>query len=358
MSVDSGAARRHEAVARGERVSTTRGGRDPLKVLVAGAGAIGQWLGLRLMQAGHDVTLLVRPHHAEAIRRAGLRVHGATQMHGHPLCITSPTERLGKYDAILLSCKAHQTAALAPQVAPLLEGDGAFATVQNGFGNAQKMAHALGGDASRIVVVPLTHGVMVEQPGLLLHAGGAGAVVGPFVPRAEPAARRTWNLLDDAGLSPEWTDDVRGHVWRKGLLNHAVNPVGAIHGQPNGKLLRGPAWEQCKELADEGYMMARSAGVALPGKPGLDGLVEAMRTTLERSAANRNSMLADIEAQRPTEVEQISGRLVRLSRRLGIAAPQTDEVYRNVKALETRYLGEGESLRRVRDEVSWETGPF
>jgi hypothetical protein len=57
-------------------------------------------------------------------------------------------------------------------------------------------------------------------------------------------------------------------------------------------------------------------------------------------------------------VEQISGRLVRLSRRLGIAAPQSDEVYRKVKALEAHYLGEEESLSRVRDEVSWETGPF
>jgi len=65
-----------------------------------------------------------------------------------------------------------------------------------------------------------------------------------------------------------------------------------------------------------------------------------------------------VEARRPTELEQISGRLVRLARRLGIAAPRSDDAYRKVKAIEARYLGEEASLRMVRDEAAWETEPF
>src|SRR5206468_1253000 len=113
----------------------------------------------------------------------------------------------------------------------------------------------------------------------------------------------------------------RGHVWRKALVNHAANTVGALHGAENGRLLREPAWSQCAELVDEGYAIARSAGVALPGINGASGLLAALRTTLERTPTNRNSMVQDVAAKRPTEVEQISGRLVRLARRLGLGAP-------------------------------------
>ncbi|MFO1533854.1 MAG: ketopantoate reductase family protein, partial [Thermoplasmatota archaeon] len=263
---------------------------------------------------------------------------------------------LGKYDAILLTCKAHQTAALAPVVAKVLEDDGAFATLQNGFGNAQKMALTAAPD--HIAVAPLSHGVLLERPGLILHAGGSPAAMGPFVPAAEPAARRIQSLLEHAGLEPQWTDDVRGVVWRKCLVNHAANPVGALHDADNGKLLREPAWSQCREIVEEGYSIARSAGVRLPGASGADALLAAFRATLEHTQANRNSMVQDVAARRPTEIEQISGRLVRLARRLGIAAPHSDEAYRKVKALETRYLGEAAALQAVRDEVAWETEPF
>lgn len=333
-----------------------RGGRDPLKVLVAGAGAIGQWLGLRMMQAGHDVTLLARPVHADAIRRDGLRVRGISEMHGHPTVVTEPTERLGKYDAILLTCKAHQTAGLAPLVAPLLEDNGAFATLQNGFGNAQKISASV--PAARIVFATTSHGVMPEGPGRLLHAGAGPTIVGPHRPEGETAARRVLELLDHAGLAPEWSQDMRGPVWRKALVNHAANPVAALHQSDNGGLLREPAWGQCVELIDEGFAISRSAGVGMPGVRSAADLTAALRATLERTRGNRNSMVQDVASQRPTEVEQISGRLVRLARRLGIAAPHSDAIYRSVKAVEAKYLGDEVSLRMARTESEWESEPF
>jgi len=332
------------------------GGLDPLRVLVAGAGAVGQWLGLRLMQAGHDVTLLLRPVHAEAIRADGLRIHGERELHGHPACVTDAAQARKGFDAILLTCKAHQSADLVGQVASHLAPDGILVSLQNGFGNAQKAARHV--PATRIALAPLSRGLMLERPGLLLDSGGGPTPVGPYAAAGETAARRAFALLEHAGADPQWSDDMRGHVWRKALVNHAVNPVGALHEAANGQLLDEPAWSQCRELALEGYSIARSTGVALPGVSGPEGLVVTVRSTLERTARNRNSMVQDVANQRPTEVEQISGRLVRAARRLGIAAPTSDEVYRKVKALEARYLGEEASLRMVREEVQWESEPF
>jgi len=329
-----------------------KGGRDPLKVLVAGAGAIGQWLGLRLMQGGHDVTLLLRPAHAEAIHANGLRCTGATVAEAHPRCVTDARDAHGPFDAVVLTCKAHQTADVAKSVAPLLASDGVLATLQNGFGNAAKASRFA--PPAQVACAITSHGVSVVRPGQLLHAGEGATLVGPGPAGLAAAPQRAFSLLDHAKLAPEWHDAMRGPVWRKALVNHAVNPVAAATGRTNGRLLEEPAWSEVRALVAEGYALARCAGVAMPGVRGEADLLGMARGTLERTAANTNSMLQDVQAGRRTEVEQISGRIVRLGRRLGIALPKSDEAYRAVKAIEARSLGEEAALAAVRDEVAWE----
>ncbi len=332
------------------------GGRDPLKVLVAGAGGIGQFIGARLQQGGHMVTLLARPVHAEAIRADGLRVGGLSQMHGHLDCITDASAGDGPFDAILLTTKAHATAQVARQVAPLLARDGVFVSVQNGFGNGQKIAGTA--PLQSIVVAITSHGVMMHEPGLLEHTGTGPTDLGAFSVEGASSADRAQSLLADAGLEPAKHGDIRPFVWRKALVNHAVNPLAALHSVPNGRLLEAPTWPKCVELAEEGYAIARAAGVPLAGIAGSAGLVEVVRATLERTRANRNSMLQDVTAKKPTEIEQISGRLVRLARRLGHPAFASEETYHHLKDLEAAYLGGAESMRMTREEAAWESAPF
>ncbi len=333
-----------------------RTGLDPLKVLVAGAGGIGQWLGARLQQGGHTVTLLVRPVHATAIRSDGLRIRGATELHGHVDCITTPGEAKPPFDAIVVTSKAHATAIVATQVAPLLAKHGIVVSLQNGFGNGAKIARAVAPD--RIVVGLTSHGILVERPGVLHHTGAGASMVGPYAAESGPAVDQAEALLADAGLEPERHAQMRPYIWRKALVNHAVNPIGALHGAANGRILDGALWRQSVVLAEEGYGVARAAGVPLPGAGGADAVVATVRSTLEKTPANRNSMLQDVMARKPTEIEQITGRIVRLSRRLGLPATASEEAYHHVKALEAGYLGDAEALRMTRDEVAWENEPF
>lgn len=318
-------------------------------MLVAGAGAIGQWLGLRLLQGGRQVCLLTRPVHAQAIAAQGLQVHGASTADGHPTCITSPEQVNGPFAAIVVTAKAHATSAVAHAVAPLLAPDGVMLSLQNGFGNAAKLARVVGPD--RVAQAVTSHGVTLERPGHLLHAGTGPTVVGPgdLEGAPSPAGRRSalqaLRLLEAARLAPEWRDDMRGAVWTKGLLNHAINPVATLAGAPNGHLRDGPLHEQAVRLLDEGYALSRAAGVAVvPLRP-------AFEDVLARTVANRCSMLQDVEARRPTEIEQISGHLVRLARRLGYPLPESEVVYRRVKELEASYLGREASLALTRQEI-------
>lgn len=332
------------------------GGRDPRNVLVAGAGGIGQLLGARLQQGGHQVTLLLRPEHAAAIRSDGLRVVGASQLHGHLDCITQPDQAKSRFDAILVTAKAHATAAVAAATAPLLAPDGIMVSLQNGFGNGAKIAASV--PAARVAVGLTSHGVTVERPGLVRHTGTGTTVIGPYDASSSAAAARADALFSDAGLAPERHAEMRPYIWRKAIVNHAINPIAAAHGVANGRILEGPMWAQCSTLAGEAYGVARAAGVPLPGPAGPDALVDVVRQTLERTPTNRNSMLQDVAARKPTEIEQITGRIVRLSRRLGLPAFASEEAYQRVKAIEAGYLGDDESLRLTRDEVSWENGPF
>lgn len=330
------------------------GGATPsLRVLVAGAGAIGQWLGLRLLQTGQDVTLLARPRHADAIRSAGLRVTGLTTAQAHIAVHSDPAELTGRFDVVALTCKAHQTAELGARVAPLLAADGTFLSLQNGLGNVEKLRRFL--PRERLAIGLTSHGVTVEAPGLLRHAGVGATLVGPALGANDAAAQRAYRLLLQARLEPEWQDQMRGYVWRKAIVNAGINPVGALYGARNGEILkRSDLRKLCLGLVKEAAGLAKVARVPLP--PG--DLEQAAILTLEKTAANKCSMLQDVEAKRPTEVEQITGRLVRLGEKLLASMPLSDSVYGRVKDLEASYLGEPAAAAMARAELEYETDPF
>lgn len=324
-----------------------------MKVLVAGAGAIGQWLGARLQAARHDVTLLTRPAHAQAVGD-GLVVHGLTSF-GAPLRAVSSLDGLptAGFDAIALTCKAHQTAPLAQQVAPLLSPSGIFVSLQNGLGNAQKVCRFVPPD--RVAIALTSHGIHLEAPGRIHHAGTGPTLVGP-IDGADPAsAHAAQALLADAGLEPEWHAAMRPFVWRKAIVNAGINPLGALYGVRNGAILDRPElWALSQVLVREAVALAERARVGLP--PG--DLVATTRATLEKTRDNANSMLQDVQARRPTETEQITGRLVRLGEKLLVSMPRNESVYGKLKDLEATYLGPEAATRLAWDELPWEQEPF
>jgi 2-dehydropantoate 2-reductase len=336
------------------RPAPSDGATPSLRVLVAGAGAIGQWLGLKLLQTGQDVTLLARPRHVEAIRAGGLRVAGLTDAHAHIQAVAElPSVPAAPYDCIFLTCKAHQTAELAQAVVPHLKPDGVLVSLQNGLGNAEKLRRLLPRD--RIAVAITSHGVTVEKPGLLRHAGQGPTLIGPFAGADEAAARVAYRVLLQAGLEPEWQAAMRGYVWRKAIVNGGINPVGALHGVKNGGILKSSELRKlCLGLVGEAEGLARLLRVPLP--PG--DLQQLTITTLERTALNKCSMLQDVEAKRPTEVEQLTGRLVRLARTMRAKMPLNDAIYARVKALEASYLGASGAAAFADEEAAWEQEPF
>jgi 2-dehydropantoate 2-reductase len=325
-----------------------------MRVLVAGAGAVGQWLGGRLLQDGHDTTLLCRPAQAAAINGPGLVVRGATTLHGHPKAVTELAPGLDPFEVVVLTCKAHHTAAMARLVAPFLAPAGILVSLQNGLGNGEKLRHVA--PASRIALALTSNGLTLEGPGRVLHAGTGPTLVGPLEPGEDGAARIAFGLFTRVGLEPEWRERMRGAVWRKALVNHAINPVAALHAVPNGALReRKELHALSLALLGEGVALAERARAEVGTRA---EVAAAFEGTLERTKANLCSMLQDVQARRPTEVEQITGRLVRLGEQLLVPMPRSDSVYGRLKDLESSYLGAERARQLAWDELAWEREPF
>lgn len=323
-----------------------------MKVLIAGAGAIGQWLGARLQAAGHAPTLLARPQHVAAMRD-GLVVHGLTSYRGTLAAVPTLAEAGSGFEAIVLTCKAHQTAALAEATAPLLAPTGVFVSLQNGLGNAQKVRRFV--PADRVAIALTSQGVNLEAPGRIQHAGTGPTLVGPLDGAAPQASRSAEHLLADAGLAPQWQAAMRPFLWRKAIVNAGINPLGALYGVRNGALLDRPElWSLSQALVREAVGLAERARVALPS----GDLVETVRATLTATRDNRCSMLQDVAAHRPTETEQITGRMVRLAEKLLVAMPRNESVYGRLKDLEATYLGPAAATKLAWDELPWEQEPF
>ena len=314
--------------------------------LIYGAGALGSLFGARLALAGHRVTLLGRPAHVEAIRERGLLVTGLTE----GLVELEAVANLGelasahRFDLILVMVKAYATTQAAGELAQWLEERGrdtrpppgatVVVSFQNGLDNLTGLAANLG---PRPLLGGLTsHGAIFVDWGHIHHAGIGYTVVGQHQGEADgkegsPSTplRTLKEALDRAGIETSLTGNLTSEVWAKGLVNCAINPVTALSGLTNGALLQGPLRRLARQACQEGAEVARAAGVTLPGDPW-----ERVGRVISETAKNRSSMLQDLQRGRRTEINAISGAVVRLGATLGVPTPVNNTLWRLVQGVE------------------------
>jgi 2-dehydropantoate 2-reductase len=297
-----------------------------LCVLVAGAGAVGSVVGGLLATAGHRVTLLGRPGHLEAVAARGLRLEGLWGDHRvRDLTLaTTATEIGGPYDAILLTVKSFDTAAMLAATVGALAPDGCVIALQNGLGNVEQVVAAVG--AERALGGRVIFGATLPSPGvarvtvfadpIALGAALAGAAA------AERRAREWTEHFAAAGIPTELTTSLQAHLWTKIFYNAALNPLGALLGQPYGALAADPDGRALMDdVFDECFAVAAARGV-VPLVPTADAYRELFYGRLVPATAHhRSSMLQDLERGRPTEIEAINGCIWRYGREAGIPTP-------------------------------------
>ena len=296
-----------------------------MRIGIMGAGAVGSLVGA-LLSREYDVVLIGRPAVAEAIAERGVRVSGKTELHVRPDASADPRDLEG-CDIVLLTVKTYDTAEAAKQVA-LAEPRAMLVSLQNGLDNDQSITSVAPGLNSCAAVTSL--GVTYLGPGHVRHAGEGPAVLGRMAcsPRE---AHRTAEIITEGGFSIEHVEDIGGHIWLKGIVNHCINPLTVIHRCKNGVLLEAEEYKRhMAGLGAEALMVVHEAEIALP----TDDVIGRVRQVARKTAENRSSMLQDIDRGKRTEIDSITGHIIKVGIEHGLTLPLSEFVYYEVKHLE------------------------
>lgn len=303
-----------------------------MRVVVVGAGAVGCVLTALLTDAGHSVALVARGEAVGAIRDRGIRLEGPSGTRTVRPASVGPLVP-GDAELAVLAVKTYSLADAAALLAR--EPPRPVLLPQNGLGIEPIVGAALrhGGwsdpDAHLVRAVNSIPSTW-EAPGVV-RRGGRGELLLPDPREAGEAAgpvARFLELFERTDLAVRTVAGFAREVWRKAIVNAAINPITALRGVPNGALLEEPARADALRLLHEAGRAARAAGFDLA-----DGELEADFDRVARATAtNRSSMLQDLARGRPTEIDAISGAILRTAAAHGIELPATRAVIAAVEA--------------------------
>lgn len=301
-----------------------------MRFVVVGPGAMGSVIGAALAQAGHEVSLLGRASpQLDAIRDHGLtltRLDGSrerVELHA----TAEPSTVIGA-DAIIILVKSGDTATAVRAIRPYVAPGQIVLTLQNGLGNAERIREELREDA--IVLVGVTSQAATRTgPGRVTHTGEGATLVGYLDTAHAPHASALASVFAAAGLPAASVPDISRWIWRKLALNAAINGLTALGGFRNGCIATDHGLlDSAESIAEEAAAVARALGIELGG---MRGQIAALATA---TAANRSSMLQDLDAGRPTEVGAIHEAILAAGEEAGIAIPAVKVIAALIRARE------------------------
>ncbi|MCU4925892.1 ketopantoate reductase family protein [Halobacteria archaeon AArc-dxtr1] len=278
-----------------------------MEIVVFGAGSLGSLVG-GLLADDHAVTLVGRPDHTDAVRDSGLRLTGAFERTVHPQATADGSNLAG--DLALLTVKAFDTEDAARTLAT--GSFDAICSLQNGMGNEETLARYT--DAE-ILSGTATYGAVLREPGVVECTGLGEIALGPHGGGQSPVSDRLSDTPGDLALTA--ATDMPRRQWEKLAINAGINPVTALTRRRNRVVLEPAATPISRAATREAARLARERGVSLSNREA----VSAMESVAEATAENTSSMLQDVAAGGPTEIDAISGYVADAAAAAGLDAP-------------------------------------
>lgn len=318
-----------------------------MKFAIVGAGAIGAFVGALLARAGEDVTLIARGAHLRAIQERGLRITGSLGDFDIGVPATDDLSTVEPVDVVLLTVKAHSLTQIAPSLGPLLGPSTCVVSAQNGLPWWYFFRHGgtwegttlesvdPGGvisrsiDASRVVGCVIYCSTRIPEPGVVEFIEGTRFPIGEPDGSKSERTRLISDTLKKAGLKSPVRTDIRHDIWVKLMGNLAFNPLSALTRATLVEIVR---FDGTREIAT--HVMKEMGELA--SRLGID-LGISIEQRLEGAASvgeHKTSMLQDVEAGRPLELESIVGAVVELADKLKVEVPYTRTLYSCTKLLE------------------------
>ena len=310
-----------------------------MKICVYGAGSIGGYLGGQLALAGHDVTLIARGPHLDAMRKHGVRlIDAGGERIAHPRCSDVP-EEVGVQDYVIVTLKAHSVPGVVDAMQPLLGRETAVVTASNGVPwwyfyrlDGPWLDHQLESvdpegrqwrnlGPERVIGCVVYLACEVREPGVIEHIDGNRLTLG------EPSGERTQRVIrvSDALIEADFRAPIRprirDEIWMKLWGNFCFNPISALTGATLDVIATAPGTHA---LARAMMLEAQAVGTKLGVRFGLD--VERRIAGAEAVGAHKTSMLQDLERGRPMEIDALVTAVQEMGRLVGVSTPMLDAV--------------------------------
>jgi 2-dehydropantoate 2-reductase len=338
-----------------------------MRFCIVGAGAIGGFVGAKLAQAGEEVTFIARGKNLEAINGEGMKVfyRDGREEVATTVRATADYTEAGTFDVVILALKAHQVAAVAGKLEALYNDQTAVIPMQNGI--PFWYFHDHGGELAGRTVETVDPGGVVKNaipkeriigcvvypatelvaPGKVVHIEGDRFPIGELNGAATERATRISEAFTRAGLKCPILDNVRAEMWLKLWGNLTFNPISALtHAtlqdmceHPHGRAL-------AAQMMAEAQAVAEHLGITF--RVPLDKRIEGAR----KVGKHKTSMLQDVEAGRPIEVDALVGSVVELGDLTGIPVPTIRAIFQAAKLLDTTYTSQAVSIRAVQTDGS------
>ncbi|MGJ7534706.1 MULTISPECIES: ketopantoate reductase family protein [unclassified Variovorax] len=294
-----------------------------MKVAVMGAGAVGCYYGAMLARAGHEVVLIGRPSHVEAVNAKGLRLETKAFDEFVKVAASTEADAVQGADLVLFCVKSTDSEAAAEQIKPHLEPGALVLTLQNGVDNDERVRSVLpsNGVAAAVVYVATE----MAGPGHVKHHGRGELVIAPSR-MSEQVAQH----LVAAGVPTQISGNVRGSLWAKLILNCAYNALSAVTQLPYGVLVKGTGvTDVIRDVVAECLAVAKAEGVEVPGDTDA-----AVRGIAQSMPSQYSSTAQDLARGKLSEIDHLNGLVVRRGEALGVPTPANRVLFVMVKLLE------------------------
>jgi len=332
-----------------------------MKIAVVGAGAIGGYLGARLSAAGEDVTFIARGANLEAIRKNGLKLidEDGTEIRTTGARAFEKMSDAGPQDFVLLTVKAHQVAAIAPDLHHLCDAQTAIVTMQNGIpwwyfhkhggeleGHPVKSADPDGTIARHIAAARVIGSVVypaadLSAPGVVQVVEGNRFTLGELDGTTTARVQALSASLIKAGFKAPVSADLRSEIWLKLWGNLSFNPISALTHATLVDLCRfPPTRDLATQMMTEAQTIANKLGITFRVS------IERRIAGAEKVGAHKTSMLQDVEAGRPIELAALVGSVIELGALTNTPTPHISAVYACASLL-AKTLGEQHGKLRI-----------
>ena len=326
-----------------------------MKICVVGAGAIGGMMAAKLAHSGHELSVIARGAHLEAIRNNGLKyIEKGEELVITNITATADMEEIIGQDVVLLGVKAHQIGPIADKLSGMLAPDGVIVTLQNGIpwwyfqklpGEYQDSivrtvdpdgAIAAAIDPDRIIGCIAFPAATIDEPGVIRHIEGNRYPVGELDGSESERVQAICNAFVEAGFKSFVLPDIRSEIWLKLWGNLSFNPISALTHSTLVDICQFPQTRAlAAQMMTEAQQIAEKLGASF--RVSLDRRIEGA----EGVGKHKTSMLQDLEVGKALEIDGMLGVVIELGEQTGIATPAMNTVFALVSLLNKTVQEEG-----------------